>query len=59
MEPLTIDVGDIVQTIVDGEVDTQENPFTNIRLFGFVLCDKKKSFRISPEDIRTCFSISN
>lgn len=34
MEPVTIDVGDMVRAISNGEVDAQENPLTNIRLFG-------------------------
>ena len=34
MEPVTIDVGDMVRAIANGEVDAQENPLTNIRLFG-------------------------
>jgi TRAP-type transport system periplasmic protein len=34
MEPVTIDVGDIVPAIASGEVDAQENPLTNIQLFG-------------------------
>ena len=34
MEPLTIDVGDMVRAIAAGEVDAQENPLTNIQLFG-------------------------
>src|SRR5689334_18342652 len=34
MEPVTIDVGDMVQAIARGEVEAQENPLANIRLFG-------------------------
>jgi C4-dicarboxylate-binding protein DctP len=34
MEPLTIDVADMVRAIAAGEVDAQENPLTNIQLFG-------------------------
>jgi TRAP-type transport system periplasmic protein len=34
MEPVTIDVGDMVQAIASGTVDAQENPLTNIELFG-------------------------
>lgn len=34
MEPVTIDIADMVRAIAAGEVDAQENPFTNIRLFG-------------------------
>jgi TRAP-type transport system periplasmic protein len=34
MEPVTIDVGEMVQAIANGEVDAQENPLTNIQLFG-------------------------
>jgi len=34
MEPVTIDVADMVRAIADGEVDAQENPLTNIELFG-------------------------
>jgi TRAP-type transport system periplasmic protein len=34
MEPVTIDVADMVRAIANGEVDAQENPLTNIRLFG-------------------------
>jgi TRAP-type C4-dicarboxylate transport system substrate-binding protein len=34
MQPVTIDVADMVRAIAAGEVDAQENPFTNIRLFG-------------------------
>ncbi len=34
MEPLTIDVGDMVRAIAADEVDAQENPLTNVRLFG-------------------------
>ncbi len=34
MEPVTIDVGDMVQAIANGDVDAQENPLTNIQLFG-------------------------
>lgn len=34
MQPLTIDVGDMVRAIAAGEVDAQENPLTNIQLFG-------------------------
>jgi TRAP-type C4-dicarboxylate transport system substrate-binding protein len=34
MEPVTIDVGDMVRAIANGEVDAQENPLTNIKLFG-------------------------
>jgi tripartite ATP-independent transporter DctP family solute receptor len=33
MEPVTIDVADMVQAIANGNVDAQENPLTNIRLF--------------------------
>ena len=34
MEPVTIDVGDMVRAISAVEVDAQENPLTNIQLFG-------------------------
>jgi TRAP-type C4-dicarboxylate transport system substrate-binding protein len=34
MEPVTIDVGDMVQAIASGAVDAQENPLANIELFG-------------------------
>jgi TRAP-type C4-dicarboxylate transport system substrate-binding protein len=34
MEPVTIDVGDMMRAIANGEVDAQENPLTNIKLFG-------------------------
>ena len=34
MEPVTLDVADMVQAIANGEVDAQENPLTNIQLFG-------------------------
>ena len=34
MEPVTIDVADMVRAIEAGEVDAQENPLTNVRLFG-------------------------
>jgi TRAP-type C4-dicarboxylate transport system substrate-binding protein len=34
MEPVTIDVGDMVQAIASGAVDAQENPLANIALFG-------------------------
>jgi TRAP-type transport system periplasmic protein len=34
MEPVTIDVRDMVQAIANGVVDAQENPLTNIQLFG-------------------------
>jgi TRAP-type C4-dicarboxylate transport system substrate-binding protein len=34
MEPVTIDVTDMVRAIANAEVDAQENPLTNIRLFG-------------------------
>ncbi len=34
MEPVTIDVADMVRAIADGKVDAQENPLTNIQLFG-------------------------
>ncbi len=34
MEPVTIDVGDMVRAIAAGEVDAQENPLTNVQLFG-------------------------
>ena len=34
MEPVTIDVGDMVRAIANGDVDAQENPLTNIQLFG-------------------------
>jgi TRAP-type transport system periplasmic protein len=34
MEPVTIDVTDMVRAIADGKVDAQENPLTNIQLFG-------------------------
>jgi C4-dicarboxylate-binding protein DctP len=34
MEPVTIDVGAMAQAIARGEVDAQENPLANIRLFG-------------------------
>ena len=34
MNPITIDVGDMVRAISSGEVDAQENPLTNIQLFG-------------------------
>jgi tripartite ATP-independent transporter DctP family solute receptor len=33
MEPVTIDVGEMVQAIANGDVDAQENPLTNMRLF--------------------------
>lgn len=33
MEPITIDVADMVQAIAHGDVDAQENPLTNIQLF--------------------------
>jgi TRAP-type C4-dicarboxylate transport system substrate-binding protein len=35
MEPITLDVADMVQAIANGEVDAQENPLSNIQLFGF------------------------
>jgi TRAP-type transport system periplasmic protein len=34
MEPVTLDVADMMQAIANGEVDAQENPLTNIQLFG-------------------------
>jgi TRAP-type C4-dicarboxylate transport system substrate-binding protein len=34
MEPVSIDVADMVPAIADGSVDAQENPLTNIQLFG-------------------------
>jgi C4-dicarboxylate-binding protein DctP len=34
LEPVTIDVGAMAQAIARGEVDAQENPLANIRLFG-------------------------
>ena len=34
MEPVTIDVGDMVRAIASGAVDAQENPLANIELFG-------------------------
>jgi C4-dicarboxylate-binding protein DctP len=34
MEPVTIDVGEMVRAIANGGVDAQENPIANIRLFG-------------------------
>jgi TRAP-type C4-dicarboxylate transport system substrate-binding protein len=34
MEPVTIDVGDMVRVIASGAVDAQENPLANIELFG-------------------------
>jgi TRAP-type C4-dicarboxylate transport system substrate-binding protein len=34
MEPVALDVADMVQAIANGEVDAQENPLTNIQLFG-------------------------
>jgi TRAP-type C4-dicarboxylate transport system substrate-binding protein len=34
MEPVTIDVSDMVQAIASGAVDAQENPLANIELFG-------------------------
>jgi TRAP-type C4-dicarboxylate transport system substrate-binding protein len=34
MEPVTIDVADMVLAIAEGKVDAQENPLTNIQLFG-------------------------
>jgi C4-dicarboxylate-binding protein DctP len=34
MEPVTIDVGDMMQAIASGAVDAQENPLANIELFG-------------------------
>ena len=34
MEPVTIDVGDMVEAIANGAVDAQENPLANIELFG-------------------------
>ncbi len=37
MTPVTIDVADMVRAISAGEVDAQENPLTNIRLFGLQL----------------------
>jgi TRAP-type transport system periplasmic protein len=33
-EPVTIDVADMVKAIANGDVDAQENPLTNIQLFG-------------------------
>ena len=33
MEPVTIDVSDMVRAIANGDVDAQENPLTNIQLF--------------------------
>ena len=34
MEPVTIDIKDFVEAIAGGTVDAQENPLTNMRLFG-------------------------
>jgi TRAP-type C4-dicarboxylate transport system substrate-binding protein len=34
MEPVTIDVRDFMQAIASDAVDAQENPLTNVRLFG-------------------------
>ena len=34
MEPVTIDVSDMIQAIASGTVDAQENPLANIELFG-------------------------
>jgi TRAP-type C4-dicarboxylate transport system substrate-binding protein len=34
MEPVTIDIRDFVEAIASGKVDAQENPLTNVRLFG-------------------------
>jgi TRAP-type transport system periplasmic protein len=34
MEPVTIDVGDMVAAIASSAVDAQENPLANIELFG-------------------------
>jgi TRAP-type transport system periplasmic protein len=34
MEPVTIDVADMVEAVARGKVDAQENPLANIRLFG-------------------------
>lgn len=34
MQPVTVDVADMGRAIAAGEVDAQENPLTNIRLFG-------------------------
>ena len=34
MEPVTIDVGEMVAAIASGAVDAQENPLANIELFG-------------------------
>jgi len=34
MEPVTIDVGEMVAAIAGGAVDAQENPLSNIELFG-------------------------
>jgi TRAP-type transport system periplasmic protein len=34
MEPVIIDVADMLRAIANGEVDAQENPLTNIQLFG-------------------------
>jgi TRAP-type C4-dicarboxylate transport system substrate-binding protein len=34
MEPMTIDIRDFVEAIASGTVDAQENPLTNLRLFG-------------------------
>jgi TRAP-type transport system periplasmic protein len=34
MEPVDIDVGQMVAAVADGTVDAQENPLTNIQLFG-------------------------
>ena len=33
MQPVAIDVADMVRAIANGDVDAQENPLTNIRLF--------------------------
>jgi TRAP-type transport system periplasmic protein len=33
MDPVTIDVGEMARAIANGDVDAQENPLTNIRLF--------------------------
>lgn len=34
MEPITIDIRDFVEAIASEKVDAQENPLTNVRLFG-------------------------
>jgi TRAP-type C4-dicarboxylate transport system substrate-binding protein len=34
MEPVVIDVGNMVEAVATGEVDAQENPLANMKLFG-------------------------